>query len=72
MMSVDAATISLWATDVALLGLAYLIGRIHGYHLSCQQYRNALENFIQEIKSMRQLVDRLRDLEAYKRVQGEH
>jgi hypothetical protein len=68
MINIDTATLTLWASDVALLGLAYLVGRIHGYYLSCQQYRVTLEQFINEIKSMRQVVDRLRDVESLRRI----
>ena len=68
MMQIDGATISLWLTDVALLGLAYAIGRIHGFYLSCVAYREELSRFVAEVKSMRILVDRLRDLEVTKRL----
>jgi len=65
---IDSATISIWLADIVMLGLAYLVGRMHGYYLSCQQYRTTLEAFIGEVKSMRLIVDRLRDLEAHKRI----
>ena len=64
---IDAATLSLWGTDLVLLALAYAIGRVHGRYLSCQDYRDELERFIIEVRSMRQVVDRLRDLEITSR-----
>jgi hypothetical protein len=64
---IDAATLSLWGTDLVLLVLAYAIGRMHGYYLSCQHYRAQLDGFIAEVRALHRAVDRLRDLEIAKK-----
>lgn len=56
----DATSISLWITDLILLGLAYWIGRIHGGYILGDLYAKSLRTLLDEVRALRHKVDRLR------------
>lgn len=63
----DAATVSLWITDIALLGLAYWIGRIHAAIVLRDVYVKQLGEMLAEVKALRFKIDRMADLAALAR-----
>lgn len=58
----DQASFAIWGTDLVLLALAYLVGRIHGGIILREFYSQKLERMLNEIKLMQRKVDHLNDL----------
>lgn len=64
---IDAATLSLWATDLVLLALAYWIGRVHAAIVLRDVYTKTLDSMLAEVKALRFKIDRMSDLNAVAR-----
>lgn len=56
---IDSFSVSLWLTDAVLLGLAYLVGRVHGRFVERELYSKSLGYLIDEVKLLRKKVDYL-------------
>lgn len=59
---IDAASVSIWVTDLVLLGLAYWVGRIHGSFILRDVYTAHLDRLLDEVKLMKKKVDRMGDI----------
>ena len=56
---IDSFSLSIWATDAVLLGLAYCVGRIHGRIIERDWYSKAFGDLIDEVKALRRKIDHM-------------